>query len=85
MITIFNRKELFITFSMQKQIEIVGQLQAMGIDYDLHVTDRNSPKPLPDTRGRGITLGMNPDNSREYKIYVKKEDFERAKAAINRP
>ena len=46
MITIFNRKELIITYDMQKQSEVRTLLQNNGIKYDVKVLNLRSPSPL---------------------------------------
>lgn len=42
MITIFNRRELLITFDMQKQGEIRRILSHGGIDYTVKVVNRKA-------------------------------------------
>ncbi|MEA5057017.1 MAG: hypothetical protein VB047_05600 [Anaerotignum propionicum] len=76
MITIFNRKELFITYSLEKQAEIRNLLSAHKIEYTIS-TMGNTWKA--NSRGFGInTLAQI-----EYKIYVKKEDYEKAVFFLN--
>ena len=74
MIHIFNRKELLITYDMQKQAEVRTLLQDHGIEYTIKVSNRS-------TLYMG-TLGENINTLYEYKIYVKKEDYEQASAVI---
>lgn len=79
MITIFNRKELFVTFDMQKQAEIRQILQAHGIDYQIKVTNRKSPSPIgAGSRARTGTFGENLSIANEYRIFVHKDDYEQA-------
>ena len=79
MITIFNRKELLITYDIKKQIDICIILQDHKIEYDLKVKNLLSPSALS-TSGRTHmgSHGMDSSKSNEYKIYVKKVDYERA-------
>lgn len=83
MITIFNRKELFITFSMKAQADTRAALKKNNIKYYLKTINMNSPSAIGGTRGRG-TFGQNLDMSYEYIFYVHKNDLERAKGSIRR-
>ena len=83
MITIFNRKELFITYDMQKQSEIRTILRNNKIKYDVKVKNLLSSSPLhAGTRTHTGSHGIDLTKSYEYKIYVKKTDYERAKKLI---
>lgn len=82
MITIFNRKELLTTFSMQKQAEIRQILNDHNIDYKLKTINRNSPSAFNDTRARTGTLGQNLNIAYEYIFYVYKRDYELAKTLL---
>ncbi|MEE1015573.1 MAG: hypothetical protein U0M69_06075 [Lachnospiraceae bacterium] len=84
MITIFNRKELLITYDMQKQSEVRTLLQNHRIKYDIKVFNRKSASPLSaGMRAHTGTFGEDLSKAYEYKIYVKKEDYERACALMN--
>lgn len=79
MITIFNRKELLITYDMNNQSEVRTILQNHKIEYSVKVKNLLSPTPLSSgSRGHMATPGVNLSKAYEYKIYVKKEDYERA-------
>lgn len=81
MITIFNRAELIVTRSMDKQSQVRDILAASGIDY---VTKVNSGHPRG-ISGQGAhtgSFGINPDVQYEYRIFVNKKDYERAKYLI---
>ncbi|MFI3175160.1 MAG: hypothetical protein R3Y53_08215 [Bacillota bacterium] len=83
MITIFNRKELTITFSMKIQSEVRETLQANHIEYSIKTINRKSPSPLSaGTRASTGTFGENLDLAYEYIIYVKKQDYEHASYLI---
>ena len=83
MITIFNRKELLVTFDVNKQMEVREKLYANEIEYDVVVKNITSPSPFSaGSRGMG-TFGINSNLSNEYKIYVKKSDFDLAVKVIN--
>lgn len=75
MITVFNRKELIITMEMKRQAEVRDILSQNGIAYAVKTTNLHAAGNM---RGRTGSFGINPDYSYEYKIYVHKNDFERA-------
>jgi hypothetical protein len=72
MITMFNRKEVCVTYDMKFQAEVRNILNANGIKYTFKVTDRCGSNP---TRS---AWGMKMDERCEYKIYVYKDDYEEA-------
>ena len=78
MITIFNRKELIVLVSMQKLFHVREALANAGIES--HV---KSSGAMPFTAGRkhGIPM-INQDSAYTYTIYVHKENYDRAVAAI---
>ena len=79
MITIFKRKELLITYDMNKQSEVRTILQNHKIEYNVKVKNLLSPTPLSSgSRAHAGSLGVDLKKSYEYKIYVKKSDYERA-------
>ena len=79
MITVFNRKELLITYDMTKQNEVRTLLRDHKIKYDVKVKNLLSPSPMhAGARAHVGSLGMDLTKSYEYKIYVRKADYERA-------
>ena len=76
MITIFNRRELTITDDMNERVRVCSLLDSSGIDYTLKTVNTTSA-PLGGRRG-GNTLGVNMDYAYEYKIFVHKQDYDRA-------
>lgn len=84
MIMIFNRKELVFTYSMKEQGETRMLLSQNKIPYKIVTKNRGD---LHSFRGGSRTytgtLGMDSDLLYEYRIYVHKDDFEKAKAVIN--
>ena len=85
MVTVFNRKELMMTFDLNEQVRIRNLLADHGIDYYIKTINRTSPSPLSvGSRGRTGTFGLNQNNVYEYKIYVKKEDYDKAIFFIRR-
>lgn len=82
MIAIWNRKELFTTFSMKKQAEIRNRLAANGIDY-MVITKSQSESFIWSRRVRMGTFGETIDNSIQYLIYVNRKDYDQARQYIN--
>ena len=83
MITLFNRKELTVTFDISEQARIRTLLAAEGIDYSVKTVNRLSSSPVSaGSRGRTGTYGQDTGAMIEYSIYVKKTDYERAAKAI---
>ncbi len=74
MILFFNRKELFVTFSIDKQSEIRKILNENSIDYKIKIKNQNS-------KNRYL---QNPDFSCEYIFYVHKKDYDKAFYLINK-
>lgn len=72
MIAFWNRKELTVTFSTERQSKIRELLKKNGIPYTYNVVSRGS------VRARGHSFGS-VQNSWEYIIYVHKRDYEKAK------
>jgi len=74
MITIFNRSELIVTCSMERFSKVGQALEANGIDYSYRFRDLGVPPP-------GATLGRFGRGTAtiEYKVYVRRKDYDRAK------
>lgn len=85
MITIFNRKELAITFSMKEQAAIREALQSAGIDYLCKVKNRTSPSAFETGhRTRCGTFGETPDLMYEYTFFVKRTEYEKARHVMGK-
>ena len=79
MITIFNRKELCITFDFKEQARIRDVLTFNNIDFIIKTINRMSPSPMAaGSRARTGTFGQDTRTMYEYKIYVHKNDYEEA-------
>ncbi len=84
MITIFNRKELLITYEMKKQSEVRELMARNHIPYSIRVINRKSPSPFgAGSRARTGTFGENLQLEYEYTIFVKRADYEKANAVMN--
>ena len=85
MLTPLNRKELTVTYSLKEQARIRDILSANGIDYNIKTLNTTSPSPM--TAGRRAILGnfgIDQSVAYEYKIYVKKDELERARYLIRK-
>lgn len=82
MISIFNRKELLITYDMKKQSDVRTVLKNHKIEYK--VKSILSPTPLSSgSRAHMATVGIDLSKAYEYKIYVKISDYEKALYLMN--
>ena len=78
MITVFNRKELMLVSSVKRLYAVQAALDAAGIGCH---TKSATPLGRAGGRGRGLPF-QNPDAAHDYKIYVRRDDYDRAMAAI---
>ena len=78
MLTVFNRRELITLVSMQKMIQVREALSATGIPGQV-----KSSGTAAFTAGRkhGIPF-IDQDSAYTYTVYVHKNDYDRALAAI---
>ena len=81
MLTLFNRRELITTFSMDAQTRVRDILSQNGIDY--RVKTNSHPSGMY-TRGRTGSYGQNPEFACQYTIYVHRNDYEKAQYLINK-
>ena len=86
MITIFNRRELCLTYSFEQQADIRTCLSAAGIDYRMKTTNCCNSGGFASRSGAFISrgLGVNMQNAYEYKFYVHQRDIEQAKQLIGK-
>ena len=75
MIHLFNRKELLLTTRMEHQARVRDLLVANNIPYLVRTSSNIS-------RSRGVVPGMRMDMLYQYRIYVKRTDYEKARALI---
>ena len=80
MITVFNRKELYITFDIEDMMRVRNLLKDNNIDYDIKISSRDFW-----SRGRTGSFGINQKCNYEYKFYVKRPSYEKAVYCINQP
>lgn len=81
MITIFNRRELVTTFSMEKQARLRDILSQNDIPYRIKSDSHPSGSY---TRGRTGSFGQNSAYACQYTIYVHKSGYEKALHLINK-
>ena len=80
---ILNRKELLITYDLNQLNRLRDALSQAGIDYQLRTKDLASPSIFEaGSRSRTGSFGMNRDACVEYKLYVRKEDFDLARTFL---
>ncbi|MFL0268072.1 hypothetical protein [Candidatus Clostridium radicumherbarum] len=85
MIMLWNQKEVFVGYSLQKFNEIRQILSANKIKYKYRLVN-NSNDYLFSSRGaRTGTFGENMNYSITYYVYVHKKDYENACAILKNP
>jgi len=82
MITRFNRREVTVTFDVTRLAKIREVLTVNGIDYKIKIFNRGGSGFGVGGRSRMGNFGIQVEYGREFAVYVKKEDFENAKALI---
>ena len=83
MITVFNRREVSVTFDASKLARVREVLTENGIDYKIKCVRRETPVFGTGSRTRSGSFGINVNYGSEFYVYVKKEDFSRAKGLIS--
>ena len=83
MLTIFNRRELLTTFSMEEQNRVRNILAQNHIDYRIKTVNPTARATFGSS-GRSHTgsFGVNADCAYQYSIYVRACDLERARACL---
>lgn len=79
MITIFNRKEVCITQSLNERMRVRDILASANIDYSIKTKSLNGGGRM----GRTSAF-MKTDYMYEYRIYVNKKDYEEAYYQIHK-
>lgn len=79
MLTIFNRKEVCITYHTKEQWRVRDILSDHNIKYLVKTTSRAGTG-----RGRAFNSGSNTEMNYCYKIYVHQNDYEKAKFLIGK-
>ena len=80
MITIFNRRQLAVTYALEEKIHICRVLAEQNIAYrEIH---RTAPHAITSERPRDGSFGKQSEMVTAYFIYVKKADFTAAVKAL---
>lgn len=82
MITIFNRREVSLTFDVNRLAKIRETLSSHGIDYKIKSFNRGGNNFGNSSRARMGNFGINVEYGQEYAVFVKKDDFEEARALL---
>ena len=83
MLTIFNRRELLTTCSMEEQNRVREILSRNHIDYRIKTVNPSARATFADSgRSRTGSFGVNMDCAYQYYIYVHTKDYARAQALI---
>lgn len=82
MIHLFHRRELLITYDQSRFNQVREALAAKGIDYRFRIQDRTSPSPFSAGSRDRFGLGVTAPVQLEYKVYVRTDDFDRAKLLL---
>lgn len=83
MLTVFNRKELLTTWSMEEQVRVRDLLAQHNIDYRIKTVNPTARSTFGDVgRSRTGSFGVNTDCTYQYYIYVHRKDYDRARAMI---
>lgn len=83
MLTIFNRRELVTTGSMEEQNRVRDILAQNGIDYRIKTVNPTARATFGASgRARTGSFGVNLDCAYQYYIYVHKKDFARAQSLL---
>ena len=78
----WNRREVFVGFSMQDFVHVRDTLAANRITYDIRTVNHCANwTGARDSMGR---FGENPAFENEYYVYVNKQDYENAKYLLQK-
>ena len=75
MITIFNRRQLAVTYALEEKIHICRVLAEQNIAYLVREIHRTAPHAITSERPRDGSFGKQSEMVTAYFIYVKKSDF----------
>lgn len=83
MLTVFNRRELLVTFSADEQVRVRDILAGHHIDYQVKTTNPSARAHIGGSgRGRMGSAFVDQSAAYEYQIYVHKDDYERARSLL---
>ena len=82
MILIWNRKEVFVGYSLEKFSKVRETLNANKIKHTYKVVDQNNKYIFGSRQARISNFGENMNYSKTYYIYVHKQDYDEACAVL---
>ncbi len=82
MITIFNRRQLAVTYALEEKLHICRVLAEQNIAYLVREIHRTAPHAITSERPRDGSFGKQSEMVTAYFIYVKKSDFTAAVKAL---
>lgn len=83
MLTIFNRRELLTTFSMEEQNRVRDILSRNRIDYRIKTVNPSARATFGSSgRSRTGSFGIDMNCAYQYYIYVHAKDYARAQSLI---
>ncbi len=80
---LFNFKEVIATYSYENYVRISELLRNNEILFRTRIIDTEAAGPFDNRRGARGSLGTNQKYTKEYKVYVKRQDLEDAKGVIH--
>ncbi|WP_186430374.1 hypothetical protein [Clostridium sp. BSD9I1] len=75
---LFNKKDVYIGYSMEDLSKVRGILEKEGIKYTYKVIKHSGS-----TRGKFGSLGIDMNYEKQYVVSVSKDDYEKARYLIN--
>jgi hypothetical protein len=78
MIAFWNKKEVFVGFSLERFNEVRQALSVSRIGYEYRLVNHNSAHVLGSRRARTGTFGEKEEYSVAYYVYVHRKDYENA-------
>lgn len=85
MIMVWNQREVFVGYSMEKFSRACAILAANKIKYKYRVVRQKSAYAFGSRRARTGTFGENEEYSNVYYVYVDKRDYENASKVLQIP
>ena len=83
MLTLFHRRELMTTWSMEEQNRVRDIRTRNSIDYRIKTVNPSARSTWASSgRARTGSFGVNMDCAYQYYIYVHKKDFARAQSLL---
>jgi hypothetical protein len=84
MITFWNRQEVYFGYSLHDFNYICDILHSNNIKYKYSIIDQERGSFMDKRRGEFGSFGLRPEYSKQYYLYVNKNDYEKADFLIRR-